>query len=354
MAVNHEAKLIENITNMMKRDSFNDVRIRLSNGVQIDANKGILSAMSTFFFKKLHENEVQKSTSDGKFLEVDLDISSTKDMLELVIKYLYTGKMDFESLILKDLIDLLNLLKFLELDDLMLEVEANTLKMIEEGGFALEKILILSSTAEANGLNNVVSTMLDYLDENIRDVSELSEVQYISSNFLLSLLADINGEGNEIDDERFFPRFVTLTSWLTSTDEVDVMLKTRLISMFDLKRFTNQQLTSAVRKSKLFSESSILDVLSQRVTNIDVKVDELEKKKNNLEAEVKELEEDVEKLQEKVDECDMNKHVVDNKIRGYEMKLSKEKENVQILKRKYVQLEAENKKYKIRCSTWSW
>ena len=33
MAVNHEAKLIENITNMMKRDSFNDVRIRLSNGV---------------------------------------------------------------------------------------------------------------------------------------------------------------------------------------------------------------------------------------------------------------------------------------------------------------------------------
>ena len=172
MAVNHEAKLIENITNMMKRDSFNDVRIRLSNGVQIDANKGILSAMSTFFFKKLHENEVQKSTSDGKFLEVDLDISSTKDMLELVIKYLYTGKMDFESLILKDLIDLLNLLKFLELDDLMLEVEANTLKMIEEGGFALEKILILSSTAEANGLNNVVSTMLDYLDENIRDVSK--------------------------------------------------------------------------------------------------------------------------------------------------------------------------------------
>ena len=85
--------------------------------------------------------------------------------------------------------------------------------------------------------------------------------------------------------------------------------------MFDLKRFTNQQLTSAVRKSKLFSESSILDVLSQRVTNIDVKVDELEKKNNNLEAEVKELEEDVEKLQEKVDECDMNKHVVDNKIR---------------------------------------
>ena len=81
------------------------------------------------------------------------------------------------------------------------------------------------------------------------------------------------------------------------------MLKTQLISMFDLKRFTNQQLTTTVRKSKLFSESSILEVLSLRVTNLDVKVDELEKKKNNLEEEVKEFEEDVVNLQEKVDEC---------------------------------------------------
>ena len=65
----------------MTKDSFNDVRIRLSNGVQVDANKVILAAMSDFFNEKLQEN-----VTKDQFLEIDLEISSTKEMLELVIK----------------------------------------------------------------------------------------------------------------------------------------------------------------------------------------------------------------------------------------------------------------------------
>jgi len=45
--------------------------------------------------------------------------------------------------------------------------------------------------------------------------------------------------------------------------------------MFDLKKFTSNQLTSSVRESKLFSESSIVDVLSLTVTSLEVKVEEL-------------------------------------------------------------------------------
>ena len=110
MSVNHEAKLVEKITNLMTKDSFNDVRIRMSNGVQVEANKVILAAMSDFFNEKLQEN-----VTKDQFLEIDLEISSTEEMFELVMKYLYTGKMDFETLSLKDLLDLMNLLKFLDL-----------------------------------------------------------------------------------------------------------------------------------------------------------------------------------------------------------------------------------------------
>jgi len=39
MSVNHEDKLVENVSNLMACDSFNDVRIRFSNGVHVDANK---------------------------------------------------------------------------------------------------------------------------------------------------------------------------------------------------------------------------------------------------------------------------------------------------------------------------
>ena len=111
MAVNHEAMLVENVANLMTCDTFNDVRIRLGNGVQVEANKVVLAAMSTFFRKKLQENLT--NTIDDKLLEVDV---SSKEMLELVIKYFYTGKMTFEALCLKDLLDLLNLLLSLEIE----------------------------------------------------------------------------------------------------------------------------------------------------------------------------------------------------------------------------------------------
>jgi len=367
MVVNHEAKLVDNITNLMSCDSINDVWIRLSNGVQIEANKVILSAMSTFFHKQIHKkNEEQKSTSDGKFLEIVIDISSTKEMLELVKKYLYTGKMDFDSLGLKDLIDLIHLLISLELHEVAQEVTPFTLKNINEGGFSLEKILILSGTAEAYGLNNVVSSMLNYLDENISDVSKLPEVQYISSDFLLLLLADKTVKKDDVN-EKFFSRFVTLTSWLASTnEEVDLMLKTKCISMFDLKRFTNQQLTSTVRKSRLFSESSILDVLSHSVTNLEVKVDDFQEKVNsleekvsdleenesNLQEEVKELEERVETLAKEVDELKGSKRTIIQNFQNTNKTLNEERRNVETLKRKNVQLESENKKYVRRLTSY--
>jgi len=184
MSVNHEAKLVENITKLMTKDSFNDVRIRLSNGVQVDANKVILAAMSDFFNEKLQEN-----VTKDQFLEIDLEISSTKEMLELVMKYLYTGKMDFDTLSLKDLLDLMNLLKFLDLE-VFSEVEKFTKNKIEDGEFSLEKMLILSSTAEAYNFDKIFAAIRENLDENISDISKLPEVKYLSSDTLEWLIQD--------------------------------------------------------------------------------------------------------------------------------------------------------------------
>merc|ERR1719300_1287960 len=252
----------------MTKDSFNDVRIRLSNGVQVEANKVILAAMSDFFNEKLQEN-----VTKDQILEIDLEISSTKEMLEFVMKYLYTGKMDYETLSLKDLMDLMNLLKFLDLE-VFSEVEKFTIKKIDDGECALEKMLILCSTAEAYNL-----------DENISDVSKLPEVKYLSNDTLEELVQDLydydDYDFGDYDYERFFPRFETLTSWLES-NEVEEDLKTTLLSYFDLERFTNSQLMSSVRESKLFAESSILDVLSKKVTNLEEEIGELKEEKKTI------------------------------------------------------------------------
>ena len=268
MAVNHEAMLVENVANLMTCDTFNDVRIRLSNGVHVEANKVVLAAMSTFFRKKLQKNLT--NAIDDKLLEVD--VSSSKEMLELVIKYFYTGKMTFEALCLKDLLDLLNLLLFLELEVLSTVVEKFINDKIMKGWFLLEKLLTLSCTAEAFCFKEIVSSMLYYLDLKINDVSKLPEVKYMSVEFLESLIKDAKDNYRKA---RFFARFETVRLWI-ETNDVDDEVTKKLISMFDLRNFTVQQLTSTVRESKLFSDSSILDILSKTVIELQEEIEELD------------------------------------------------------------------------------
>jgi len=295
MAVNHKATLVDNVTNLMSCDSFNDVRVRLNNGVQVEANKVILAAMSTFFRKELHENLT--NTYDGKFLEVDVDISSTKEMLDLVIKYFYTGEMNFDSLCLKDLLDLLNLLLFLNIEQLTSVVKEFIINKMKKGGFLLEKLLILSSTAEAYCFKEIVSSMVTFLGLKICDISKLPEVKYMSCEFLESLVSDAKVN---VNNATFFARFETIRAWIESNDVIDDV-KMKFISKFDLENFTVQQLTSSVRESKLFSDSSILDVLSKTVLELKAENEDLSELSNSQENTITELREENNNLKEEID-----------------------------------------------------
>ena len=151
-------------------------------------------------------------------------------------------------------------------------------------------MLILSSTAETYNLDDIVNAIQAYLDENVSDISKLPEVKYLSSDTLEWLLQDYCKDHDEdYDEERFFPRFQTMTSWLES-NEVEEDFKTTLLSFFDLGRFTNSQLLSSVRESKLFAESSILDVLSEKVTNLEEEIGELKEEKKTISKEKQKIE----------------------------------------------------------------
>ena len=114
--------------------------------------------------------------------------------------------------------------------------------------------------------------MLYYLDLKINDVSKLPEVKYMSVEFLESLIKDAKDNYRKA---RFFARFETVRLWI-ETNDVDDEVTKKLISMFDLRNFTVQQLTSTVRESKLFSDSSILDILSKTVIELQEEIEELD------------------------------------------------------------------------------
>jgi len=172
----------------------------------------------------------------------------------------------------KDLLDLLNLLKFLDLEELSNVIEKFIINNIKKGGFPLEKLLILSSTAEAYCFKEIISTMIFFLGLKISDVVNLPEVKYMTFEFLENLIKEAKDNFNK---EKFFSRFETVRLWIEANN-VDDEVKKKLVNMFDLKNFTVQQLITKVRESKLYSESSILDVLSKTVLELQEENGELE------------------------------------------------------------------------------
>ena len=189
---------------------------------------------------------------------------STKEMLDLVIKYFYTGEMNFDSLCLKDLLDLLNLLLFLNIEQLTTVVKEFIINKMKKGGFLLEKLLILSSTAEAYCFKEIVSSMVSFLGLKISDISKLPEVRYMSCEFLESLVSDAKVN---VNNATFFARFETVRSWIESNDVIDdVKMKKEnnlLKARITMKEQTITSLNSDIsvletEKTKLVSDNAKL------------------------------------------------------------------------------------------------
>ena len=104
-----EAKFMADIKKMLKEGSSNDVKIMVMGG-EITANKDFLAARSDYFATLFSENnsskfvEGQTNTIDMRHIE--------KEVMETVIDYLFSGKLRFSHLKLKQQLCLVDLLRF--------------------------------------------------------------------------------------------------------------------------------------------------------------------------------------------------------------------------------------------------
>ena len=142
MSVNHELRVVEGVAKLLEKDSFNDVTIVTSNG-QVKANKVILCATSEYFATRICNNNIFTSKEQVVTIE-----ETNKGTMELVLRYLYTGKMEYEDLNLREYLDLLWLLKTMELLDLFSTIEKYLIENIREETYSFEKLLLTASYSE--------------------------------------------------------------------------------------------------------------------------------------------------------------------------------------------------------------
>ena len=117
MSFNYETRLLGNLSKMLENETFHDLAIVLDEGHgSVRANKAILCSNSTYFASLFNNNNSEKDS------HVDIKIPTTFESMTLVIKFLYTGKLECDSLSLKDTLDLLKLLELMEEKELFTDV----------------------------------------------------------------------------------------------------------------------------------------------------------------------------------------------------------------------------------------
>jgi len=178
MLISHEDQLVLDIASLQDNPHYNDVTIMLNNGVKLEANKFVLRVRSKFF-ERLFQGGSPVQT------EIKLDISALKGSLYLIVKYLYTGKMDLSFMSFDDLLDLIKLTKYLEMDLFNL-IEGHMADEIDQ--FDTRFLLQFAKVLESYELTKLSDSLILLLRIDIENVSKYLEVQHLPSSFLEKLL----------------------------------------------------------------------------------------------------------------------------------------------------------------------
>jgi len=356
MSVTDDDQLVFDISSLLKHSTINDVTIILNDDVNVDANKVVLIARSKFF-SRLFQRENPVPT------KIKMEISASKESLNLAIKYLYTGKMEFSSLSFCELLDLTNLLKFMEMD-VFSDVEAHIIEKVEGDQFELTTLLKSLNVLEKYELADLISSVLKYIDVRFEDVAKLLEVKDISSDFLERLLkkrlhqnvlieaygeADFEEEprsDNEfgsstesnceedtvdinkqnvftvsaviVEDKYQVSEFNFFINWLSGNVECGEPFKKRIAKLFDLSKFPPEYLVSQVRSSKLYDQEEIFNILGQSAALMKSEIKGLKRKRMEMEQEINSLKNNYKELevnQKKL--LDEKKLKLEKRKRGY-------------------------------------
>ena len=259
--VDGKDKLSKDLFKMLLGGSSNDVKIVLEDG-EILANKDVLSARCDYFatcFSKFKFTEGQTDT-------VDLSYCS-KVIMEKIIHYLFSGRMELQDLSLSELIKMMNMASMMFLDELLTGTEKFVLGFLPDTGVNFGSIpdlvegLILVDQFKLQTIKDALVLEL-YLS--LKDVPHIPDVVQDSEAFQLlpvNLLKDVlQGDLYEhvtIDSLPTTKEIVDAIVFWLSENECDDQDKRKIRDLFDLDDFTEQELLADVKRSGLFSIQEI-------------------------------------------------------------------------------------------------
>ena len=249
LQLNNTESLIKDFVSHLQDPEFCDVKIICSDG-EIPANKSILGMRSPYFRSMFSSNNNFVESQAGS-----VKMPHTKAVMEKVVLYICSGKMDCDDLDLGQMLDLLGLLDLMNLSGEFSSLVDFTTRKIVEGKFGFSDCLENLEDSLKFGL--VGETLLVYLGENFLAISKLAEVGGLSEAMMRKLLQEKMEDGSQT-----ILRFNILTTWL-SVNSMDTEVKEEVLQTLDFDHFTTKQLASEVKKSGLYEADKIIERMDQ-------------------------------------------------------------------------------------------
>ena len=263
---------------MLREGSSNDVRIILSDG-EITANKDVLAAQCEYFAANLRWKEKIKDGSDS----ID-NTDCSKEVMERIIKYLFTGSIKFKDLDILQLLELLNQVRKMLLKD---DLQNLILAHLREDIFSLENLLNhshdnLPTISKCTLCNNIIQG-LKYVDKYVISIARPEFLLGII--MLLPRIAQDNGATSAfstLPDEVVYDLFIRfnrvrngqiwtpmkkksynsaqlrcILAWLDQNKDVYPKVKELLLSTIDLNFLPAADLFQLVKPSGLFPDDEV-------------------------------------------------------------------------------------------------
>ena len=315
--VNGTEKFVSVILQMITKGSFNDVKIILEDG-EIDANIDVLSARCDYFatcFSKVKFIE-------GATKRVVMSHCSER-VMEKIIHYLFSGKIELQDLSLTDLIKMMNMASMMLLDDLLAGIQKFVLGFLPDSGVhcgSLPGIMEGLMLAEQFKLEKIKDPLIVEVYRSLKDVPHIPDVVNNSETFKdlpVNLLKDVlfHDEEVEVDvcevcvdtvqptTKEKFDAFVFWLSENECTNEEKMLITNR----FHFDHFTGEELLTDIKKSGLYSTKTIddrvMEILKQNAYLLNSQAESIKfkdrkllskrKEVNTLKVEVKRLKEDL-------------------------------------------------------------
>ena len=300
-ALQKTGNLIMALLDSQKNPEFCDIKIKTNDG-EIAASKFILSIRSEYFRVMFSNNFVESSSGTVK-------MPYPRAVVDKVIRYLYTGQMEFKDPNLERLLDVLDLLRMMNLSEEFKQLERYTSDLIYKGKFRLSSCLRNLDKSSKMRMEQVGETLINYLRwiGNLNELCQMPEVCVLSEAMIIMLLqkkddpddheeevVDEDSDDDEKEEEQkekrrrrqTILRFKIFTKWL-STNPMATDKKAKAFEMFNLDHFTvNDLLSMRVRDSDLRSDKIIVKIeqlLEGQEKILDDKQRDLKKKKRQLE-----------------------------------------------------------------------